>query len=327
MDSREGDSLLPLQNFLPKIDGSKITLAHLLQHRHSTGIRAMLLDPETGMTSYAGAALFGTTWVSSSTPTALLFTLPSADTDAPLCQPSASRPASLPYSPLSETFANADMMRCVRLSFIREVQFIFISAFVSPCAVLGLGWPGIGVCDIVPWISYIGTLLTARPVPSDDIQILQAVWMDTRAGHVDIDGDGGLWSGSFVLEGTCPGSVKAQLCNNSALIQFLSLRSLRCVALADFGDVPPWILMMLFGACEEVCLFDADLALGSEFTARTSHSPLTHLSLHGSISGGESFLAACASTLEILEIDITKPFQLPELPALKRLELKSQTDL
>ncbi|KAF8162052.1 hypothetical protein K438DRAFT_2025595 [Mycena galopus ATCC 62051] len=67
----EGDSLLPLhtdalrvaivaENFLPKIDGSTITLAHLLQHLHSTGIRAMLLGPETGMNSYAGAALFGT---------------------------------------------------------------------------------------------------------------------------------------------------------------------------------------------------------------------------------------------------------------------------
>ncbi|KAF8180448.1 hypothetical protein K438DRAFT_1841873 [Mycena galopus ATCC 62051] len=67
----EGDSLLPLhtdalrvaivaENFLPKIDGSTITLAHLLQHLHSTGIRAMLLGPETGMTSYAGASLFGT---------------------------------------------------------------------------------------------------------------------------------------------------------------------------------------------------------------------------------------------------------------------------
>ncbi|KAF8197159.1 hypothetical protein K438DRAFT_1420259, partial [Mycena galopus ATCC 62051] len=48
------------ENFLPKIDGSTIMLAHLLQHLHSTGIRAMLLGPETGMTSYAGASLFGT---------------------------------------------------------------------------------------------------------------------------------------------------------------------------------------------------------------------------------------------------------------------------
>ncbi|KAF8180473.1 hypothetical protein K438DRAFT_1976663 [Mycena galopus ATCC 62051] len=67
----EGDSLLPLhtdalrvaivaENFLPKIDGSTITLVLLLQHLHSTGIRAMLLGPETGMASYAGASLFGT---------------------------------------------------------------------------------------------------------------------------------------------------------------------------------------------------------------------------------------------------------------------------
>ncbi|KAF8180440.1 hypothetical protein K438DRAFT_1976628 [Mycena galopus ATCC 62051] len=47
MDSLEGDSLLPLlidalrvaiaaENFLPKINGSTITLAHLRQHLHST---------------------------------------------------------------------------------------------------------------------------------------------------------------------------------------------------------------------------------------------------------------------------------------------------
>ncbi|KAF8180465.1 hypothetical protein K438DRAFT_1976652 [Mycena galopus ATCC 62051] len=75
----EGDSLLPLhtdalrvaivaENFLPKIDGSTITLAHLLQHLHSTGIRAMLLGPKTGMTSYAGASLFGTFGVPSNSP-------------------------------------------------------------------------------------------------------------------------------------------------------------------------------------------------------------------------------------------------------------------
>ncbi|KAF8163881.1 hypothetical protein K438DRAFT_1984991 [Mycena galopus ATCC 62051] len=70
MDSSEGDWFLPLrtdalrvvivaENFLPKLDGSTITLAHLLQHLHSIGIRAMLLGPEIGMASYAGPALLG----------------------------------------------------------------------------------------------------------------------------------------------------------------------------------------------------------------------------------------------------------------------------
>ncbi|KAJ7927294.1 hypothetical protein B0H13DRAFT_2556725 [Mycena leptocephala] len=34
--------------FLPKIDGSAITLAHLLQHLATSTIRAMLLGPESG---------------------------------------------------------------------------------------------------------------------------------------------------------------------------------------------------------------------------------------------------------------------------------------
>ncbi|KAJ7141703.1 hypothetical protein C8R43DRAFT_587058 [Mycena crocata] len=48
------------ENFLPKIDGSTITLAHLLQHMKSSGVQAMLLGPESGMTEYAGCRLFGT---------------------------------------------------------------------------------------------------------------------------------------------------------------------------------------------------------------------------------------------------------------------------
>ncbi|KAJ7921562.1 hypothetical protein B0H13DRAFT_2415287 [Mycena leptocephala] len=37
------------ENFLPKIDGSTITLAPLLQHRATSNIWAMLLGPEIGM--------------------------------------------------------------------------------------------------------------------------------------------------------------------------------------------------------------------------------------------------------------------------------------
>ncbi|KAJ7927264.1 hypothetical protein B0H13DRAFT_1048276 [Mycena leptocephala] len=48
------------ENFLPKIDGSTITIAHLLQHLAATRVRAMLLGPESGMRDYAGARLFGT---------------------------------------------------------------------------------------------------------------------------------------------------------------------------------------------------------------------------------------------------------------------------
>ncbi|KAJ7471686.1 hypothetical protein B0H11DRAFT_2283061 [Mycena galericulata] len=47
------------ENFLPKIDGSTITLAHLLAYLHAAGVRAMLFGPESGMREYAGAQLFG----------------------------------------------------------------------------------------------------------------------------------------------------------------------------------------------------------------------------------------------------------------------------
>ncbi|KAJ6505857.1 hypothetical protein C8R47DRAFT_1209802 [Mycena vitilis] len=48
------------ENFLPKVDGSTLTIAHLLQHLNATGVQAMLFGPESGMSEYAGAQLFGT---------------------------------------------------------------------------------------------------------------------------------------------------------------------------------------------------------------------------------------------------------------------------
>ncbi|KAJ6534265.1 hypothetical protein B0H19DRAFT_848479, partial [Mycena capillaripes] len=48
------------ENFLPKVDGSTITLSHLLQYLNETGVQAMLFGPESGMNEYAGAQLFGT---------------------------------------------------------------------------------------------------------------------------------------------------------------------------------------------------------------------------------------------------------------------------
>ncbi|KAJ7795884.1 hypothetical protein B0H13DRAFT_2510720 [Mycena leptocephala] len=49
--------------FLPKIDGSTATLAHLLQHLAATRAHAVLLGPESGMHEYARVALFGTVGV------------------------------------------------------------------------------------------------------------------------------------------------------------------------------------------------------------------------------------------------------------------------
>ncbi|KAJ7921567.1 hypothetical protein B0H13DRAFT_2415291 [Mycena leptocephala] len=73
MDYRHADLSQPLhnnskalrvaiiaENFLPKIDGSTTTLAHLLQHLAATRSHAMLFGPGSGMREYARAALFGT---------------------------------------------------------------------------------------------------------------------------------------------------------------------------------------------------------------------------------------------------------------------------
>ncbi|KAJ7059665.1 hypothetical protein C8F01DRAFT_1145288 [Mycena amicta] len=48
------------ENFLPKVDGSTITIANILQHLKTTGVQAMLFGPDSGMSEYAGAKLFGT---------------------------------------------------------------------------------------------------------------------------------------------------------------------------------------------------------------------------------------------------------------------------
>ncbi|KAJ7917161.1 glycosyl transferase group 1 [Mycena leptocephala] len=47
------------ENFLPKVDGVTVTLAHLLEHLNAQRIETMLLGPESGMTEYAGCRLFG----------------------------------------------------------------------------------------------------------------------------------------------------------------------------------------------------------------------------------------------------------------------------
>ncbi|KAF7325126.1 hypothetical protein MKEN_00556100 [Mycena kentingensis (nom. inval.)] len=48
------------ENFLPKVDGSTVTIANLLQQLKTMGVQAMLFGPESGMAEYAGAKLFGT---------------------------------------------------------------------------------------------------------------------------------------------------------------------------------------------------------------------------------------------------------------------------
>jgi hypothetical protein len=42
------------ENFLPKVDGSTLTIANLLQHLNATGVQAMLFGPESGMVCTSG---------------------------------------------------------------------------------------------------------------------------------------------------------------------------------------------------------------------------------------------------------------------------------
>ncbi|CAM0138031.1 unnamed protein product [Umbelopsis sp. WA50703] len=48
------------ENWLPKVDGVTRTLARLLEHLQAEGHQAILLGPESGMETYAGAELVGT---------------------------------------------------------------------------------------------------------------------------------------------------------------------------------------------------------------------------------------------------------------------------
>ncbi|KAF8142813.1 hypothetical protein K438DRAFT_1994528 [Mycena galopus ATCC 62051] len=110
--TREGDSLVlsniassllvRAETFLPKINSDGSTLAHL-QHLHSTSIRAILLAPETGMSSYAGTALFGTFGESTLASTSTLSRPPSLS-------PSANSPRT--SSTLSTPLARRPRPRC-----------------------------------------------------------------------------------------------------------------------------------------------------------------------------------------------------------------------
>ncbi|KAL1918367.1 uncharacterized protein VTP21DRAFT_3027 [Calcarisporiella thermophila] len=48
------------ENFLPKVDGVTRTIALLIEHLQSEGHQVLLLGPESGMTTYAGADIVGT---------------------------------------------------------------------------------------------------------------------------------------------------------------------------------------------------------------------------------------------------------------------------
>lgn len=48
------------ESYIKRVDGVTRTLARLLEHLESEGHSVLLLGPESGMTSYAGAEVIGT---------------------------------------------------------------------------------------------------------------------------------------------------------------------------------------------------------------------------------------------------------------------------
>ncbi|KAJ6474965.1 hypothetical protein C8R45DRAFT_1077539 [Mycena sanguinolenta] len=163
----------------------------------------------------------------------------------------------------------------------------------------------------------------------------------------------------LATEGGIRVGTKSQLRVNpslSGVIQFLSLKSLRCISLANLSDVPSCIVMLALETFEEVCLLGIVIVRDDEpastpLTSKslrhldTGHSiaseqagiisflvqprqlgylqSVTHLSfVYGGSGPLTDLLAACAPTLESLEINYRQPFALPPLPALKHLELR-----
>ncbi|KAF7378387.1 hypothetical protein MSAN_00265200 [Mycena sanguinolenta] len=152
---------------------------------------------------------------------------------------------------------------------------------------------------------------------------------------------------------------KSELSSNPSLIVFLSSESLLCVGLARLGDVPSFVVTMVLKRCEQVCLSEIDIVMGGEAdeSARTPSRSIFHLDVYDRtdtivsfltlprqlcnlasityLSTGpyeaspshHSFLAACAPTLEILEIILGGSFALPALPCLWHLELRAHGDI
>ncbi|KAJ6459940.1 hypothetical protein C8R45DRAFT_1030130 [Mycena sanguinolenta] len=155
----------------------------------------------------------------------------------------------------------------------------------------------------------------------------------------------------------------SELRQNPSLINLLSLPSLLCVGLADLIDVPASLITKALETAEEVTLSRISIAAGGQAPAEPPNPTsdfLWHLevfdafeeilpfllhprrmgyleylsrlsvttlpipeSLHGQFIAA---LAACAPTLERLELEFESPFPLPQLPALWHLELGFHAD-
>ncbi|KAF7342563.1 hypothetical protein MSAN_02012700 [Mycena sanguinolenta] len=165
------------------------------------------------------------------------------------------------------------------------------------------------------------------------------------------------------IRGNLVGTAPSELGQNPPLIDLLSLPSLLCVGLANLINVPASLITKALENAEEVSLSRVSIA-SDDPTPTESPNPTSDFLWHLDISDameeimpfllqprrvgylqylsrlsitivpisesmrGEftAALAACAPTLERLELEFVSPFSLPQLPALWHLELGFHAD-
>ncbi|KAJ7857574.1 hypothetical protein B0H13DRAFT_2574233 [Mycena leptocephala] len=164
----------------------------------------------------------------------------------------------------------------------------------------------------------------------------------------------------LAISGLANESTRSQIRLNPPLLDILSLRSLRCVALDDLSDVPGSLIIQILSSFEEVSLSwlsivneEDEIGDGSSSAAsgilwhlsvtgdahgtilpflieprRLGHlSRLTRLTIvrldifHDLLDMFLAFLVACSPVLEHLELEVHLPLVFPQLPALWVLEL------
>ncbi|KAJ6457734.1 hypothetical protein C8R45DRAFT_1081878 [Mycena sanguinolenta] len=165
----------------------------------------------------------------------------------------------------------------------------------------------------------------------------------------------------LAIQGRSRDDQRPCLRHNPSLIDFLYEESLMCVALAHLCDVPSYALTWLLESYEKVSLMQIDIFVEDQhaYDSPPTSDVLWHLDILDTTNSvmpfllrppqrsyfpsltnlaisqysepnpdpdRDAFLAACAPTLQVLEIEFSFPFALPTLPSLWRLELWADAD-
>ncbi|KAJ7469813.1 hypothetical protein B0H11DRAFT_2043535 [Mycena galericulata] len=162
----------------------------------------------------------------------------------------------------------------------------------------------------------------------------------------------------LAISGVANESTRSQIQLNPSLLEILSLRSLRCVALDDLGDVPGSLIIQILSSFEEVSLSSLSIVNEQDEIGDGSSSAVSGILWHLSVTGDPhgtilpflieprrlghlsrlthltivrmdifhddtflAFLVACSPVLEYLELEVHLPLVFPQLPALYVLEL------